>query len=109
MAEGHLHLTSCAVDKRLLLQGHETAQHSTHKVNAVLHEIACELEKAGIEHGWPYPEPFHLRMVSSWQRIFDLGAGDAQWWGAPPDRTIQATFWELTIPQIRHVDVFRAR
>jgi len=47
MAEGHVHLTSCAVDKRLLLQGHETAQHSTHKVNAVLHEVACELEKAG--------------------------------------------------------------
>ena len=47
MAEGHVHLTSCAVDKRLLLQGHETAQHSTHKLNAVLHEVACELEKAG--------------------------------------------------------------
>jgi hypothetical protein len=47
VTEEHVHLTSCAVEKRLLLQEHETAQHSTHKVNAVLSEVACELEKAG--------------------------------------------------------------
>jgi hypothetical protein len=47
VTEEHVHLTSCAVEKRLLLQEHETAQHATHKVNAVLSEVACELEKAG--------------------------------------------------------------
>jgi len=68
-----------------------------------------DLEKAGIEWRWPYPEPFHARVVSSWQRIFDLEAGDPKWWGRPSERSIQATFWELTIPQIRRVDIFRAR
>jgi len=68
-----------------------------------------DLEKAGVEWRWPYPAPFHARVVSSWQRIFDLEAGDVEWWGPLSERTIQATFWELTIPQIRRVDVFRAR
>jgi hypothetical protein len=68
-----------------------------------------ELERAGVEWRWPYPEPFHDRVVSSWQRIFDVEAGDAEWWGAPAERTIQATFRELTIPQIRRVHIFRAR
>jgi hypothetical protein len=68
-----------------------------------------ELEKAGVEWRWPYPEPFHARVVSSWQRIFDLQAGDAEWWDPPSKQSIQATFCELTIPQIRRVDIFRAR
>jgi hypothetical protein len=57
-----------------------------------------DLEKGGVEWGWPYPEPFHLRVVSSWQRIFDLEAGDVECWGLLCKRSIQATFWELAIP-----------
>ena len=68
-----------------------------------------ELERAGVEQTWPYPEPFHLRVVSSWQYIFDLEAGDVEWRGSLSERSIQATFWELTIPQIRRADIFRAR
>ena len=68
-----------------------------------------ELERTGVEQRWPYPEPFHLRVVSSWQHIFDLEAGDVEWRGPLSERSIQATFWELTIPQIRRVDIFRAR
>lgn len=71
--------------------------------------FARELERAGVEQRWPYPEPFNLRMVSSWQRIFDIEAGDVEWWGPLSERSIQATFWELTVSQIRHVDIFRAR
>jgi len=71
--------------------------------------FARELERAGVEWRWPYPEPFHARVVSSWQRIFDLEAGDAEWRGTLSERTIQATFWELAISQIRRVDMFRAR
>jgi hypothetical protein len=71
--------------------------------------VARELERAGVEWRWPYPEPFHARVVSSWQRIFDLEAGDAEWCGPLSERSIQATFWELTISQIRRVDIFRAR
>jgi hypothetical protein len=68
-----------------------------------------ELERAGVEQGWPYPEPFHLRVVSIWQRIFNLEAGDVEWWGPLSERSIQATFWELTVLQIRRVDIFKAR
>jgi hypothetical protein len=71
--------------------------------------FARELERAGVEQRWPYPEPFNLRVVSSWERIFDLEAGDVEWWGPLSERSIQATFWELTIPQIRRVDIFKAR
>ena len=68
-----------------------------------------ELERTGVEQRWPYSEPFHLRVVSSWQYIFDLEAGDVEWRGPLSERSIHATFWELTIPQIRRVDIFRAR
>ena len=71
--------------------------------------FVCELERTGVEQRWPYPEPFHLRVVSGWQYIFDLEAGDVEWRGPLSERSIQATFWELTIPQIRRVDIFRAR
>ena len=68
-----------------------------------------ELEQAGVEWVWPYPEPFDSRVVSSWQRIFDLEAGAPECWGPPSERSIQATFWQLTTSQIRHADIFRAR
>jgi hypothetical protein len=71
--------------------------------------LAVELERAGVKWRWPFPEPFHGRVVSSWQRIFDLEAGDAQWCAPLSQRSIQATFWELTIPQMRRADIFRAR
>jgi hypothetical protein len=68
-----------------------------------------ELERTGVQQGWPYPEPFRSQVVSSWQRIFDLEAGDPEWWGPLSERSIQATFWELSLSQIRRVDTFTAR
>lgn len=71
--------------------------------------FAAELESARVQDRWPYPEPFRSRVVSSWQRIFDLEAGEEEWWGAPSERSIQATFWELELSQVRHIDHFTAR
>jgi hypothetical protein len=72
-------------------------------------EFVHELEEAGVSQMRPYPEPFNHRVLLSWQRIFDLEAGDVEWWGPLSERIIQATFWELTISQVRHVDIFKAR
>lgn len=67
------------------------------------------LESAGVNQRWPYPEPFHSRVVSSWQRIFDLKAGNPEWLGSPFKRSIQATFRELKLSQVRSVDRFTTR
>ena len=71
--------------------------------------FAADLKKGGLSARWPYPEPFHSRVVSSWQRIFDLDAGDPDWWGQLSERSVQATFWELALSQVRRVDRFTAR
>lgn len=68
-----------------------------------------ELEKAGVQHGWPYPEPFNSRVISSWQRIFNMEAADPEWRGSPSERGIQATFWELNLSQVRCINRFTAR
>lgn len=68
-----------------------------------------ELERAGIPQRWPYPEPFRSRIINSWQCIFDQEAGDPEWRGSLSRRSIQATFWELKLSQVRHVDTFTAR
>ena len=67
------------------------------------------LERERIDHRWPYPAPFHSVVVSSWEHIFDLHAGSSDCWGAPSDRSVQATFWKLTLSQVRRVDAFTAR
>ncbi len=71
--------------------------------------FAEELERAEVQPGWPYAEPFHSKVVSSWERIFDLKAGDPEWWGPVSERSVQATFWELPLSQVRRVDRFTAR
>lgn len=45
----------------------------------------------------------------SWQKIFDLSFWNASLYGDPRRRTIQATFWELRIEQVRKVQKFIAR
>ena len=71
--------------------------------------FAEDLKKAGLGRGWPYPEPFRSRVVSSWQHIFDMDAGEPEWWGALLGRSVQAAFWEINLSQVRHVDRFTAR
>lgn len=71
--------------------------------------FAEDLKKAGLGWGWPYPEPFYSRVVSSWQRVFDIEAGEPEWWGALPERSVQATFWEIDLSQVRRADRFTAR
>jgi len=42
-----------------------------------------ELDEAGVSQMRPYPEPFNHRVLLSWQRIFDLEAGDVERSGIP--------------------------
>ena len=71
--------------------------------------LSAQVNREGLDHRWPYPEPFHTQVVSSLQRMFDLDAGDPDWCGAPSDCSIQATFWELRLAQVRRFDAFIAR
>ena len=68
-----------------------------------------ELAASGTRTTWPYPQPYHTRIVESWDRIFDLTAGDADWWGEPTGRSVQATFWKLRLEDVTKIDLFTAR
>ncbi|EFH81072.1 hypothetical protein [Ktedonobacter racemifer] len=61
----------------------------------------------------PLSDPvFHQRILDSWQRIFELeGVGDPDWLGKQTrdEKAIQATFWQLSLNQIREVTVFTSR
>lgn len=65
------------------------------------------VEEAGIDDlKWPLPEPWQTRVVSSWERIFDVEAltqGD-EWSDA-----VQATFERLDLADVVAVTEFAAR
>ncbi|QDV15894.1 hypothetical protein Pan153_05130 [Gimesia panareensis] len=48
-------------------------------------------------------------MEASWNRIFDLKAGDGRSWGKRSERAIQACLERVSIDQVRNVDHFIAR
>jgi len=57
----------------------------------------------------PLPEPYHTKVVQSWQKIFDLdwfakGIADKR-----EDKLMQAVFWELKLEQVKKVKEFIAR
>ncbi|HYF62043.1 MAG TPA: DUF3841 domain-containing protein [Herpetosiphonaceae bacterium] len=54
-------------------------------------------------------EDWHLRILASWDRIFDLD-GSAMKRGWPPERkSIQAVLWEIRRNDVRRVQFFSAR
>lgn len=46
---------------------------------------------------------------TSWERIFDLGAGDPDWCGKPDERVIQACLPHIDLQWVREVTSFTAR
>lgn len=62
----------------------------------------------------PLPKPFtdpalHDRVVRSWERLFDLSVVDEYVTGPAERKSIQATFWELRLEDVRAVTHFRAQ
>ncbi len=68
-----------------------------------------DLARAEIADGWPYPEPFHSRVVASWQRIFELDAPASDCWEGADEREIQAVFWQLNLDDVKRMKRFLAR
>ena len=55
---------------------------------------------------------YHQRILDSWQRIFDLDSvGDPDWLGdqAQEEKSMQGTFWQLLLNQLREITVFTSR
>lgn len=69
----------------------------------------ADLKAAGICGGWPYREPFHSRVVESWQRIFDLNWSVEGWTAPIEKKSIQATFWRLDASQVRDATMWEGR
>lgn len=49
------------------------------------------------------------KVIQSWQRVFDLQRHTPGWDYAPEEKSIQATFWELRMEQVRKVEHFLAK
>ena len=55
---------------------------------------------------------YHQRILDSWTRIFDLDSvGDPDWLGdeTQDEKSIQGTFWQLSLDQVRDITVFTSR
>jgi len=66
-----------------------------------------ELNAAAVSWGWPYPEPFRTKVLTSWLRIFDLDRfADPLWREVPARRSVQAAFWRLERAQVRRIEWF---
>jgi len=58
----------------------------------------------------PLPnEEFHLKIVHSWEKIFDLDWIDEEVVHDKKDKSIQGTLWEVSLAQVRSVQGFVAR
>lgn len=58
----------------------------------------------------PLPDPrLHARMESSWEYIFELGAGSDYLGTADVPRTIQGVMWEMRLDDVTGHTLFRAR
>jgi hypothetical protein len=72
-------------------------------------QFSREKEQAGYKYDGRWPEPLRSSVLASWERIFDLTAGDADWFGEVSKRSVQATFWELRLKDVKDVTFFTAR
>ena len=68
-----------------------------------------KLDLAGVANTWPYPEPFHTKVVSSWKRVFDVDAPATDCWLGPEEREVQAVVWELKLENVRSFIPFISR
>ncbi len=59
----------------------------------------------------PYPKPFHLELIKSWDKILQLGRfSRSKYVGLDTinNSSIQATFWEFSLDDVREVTFFGA-
>jgi hypothetical protein len=75
----------------------------------------AELLRRGIhsEPRKPLSDPHvHASILNSWERIFEIDrVGDPDWWPGKTraEKSIQGTFWQVSLSQVRQVNVFTAR
>ena len=67
------------------------------------------LKKSGWQRGEPIPEPFRSELHKSWELIFDLKSLDNEHWGFISQKSIQASFWEIAIDQVKSHKAFTSR
>jgi hypothetical protein len=84
-------------------------------------EFDDHLEKLGFQSALPkdwqsgrffrttLPPKYHRKIVSSWNRVFDLSCKNPDYTSSRDMKIIQATFWVLTLDQVRKVKHFKAR
>jgi len=56
-----------------------------------------------------YPQKIKLKIIESWDKIFDLKFDDPYYTQPENDKCLQATFWEIRKEEIINVDFFTAR
>jgi len=84
------------------------AEDDTFESELTLHGLA----RGSVSEG-PYADlVYHQRILDSWERIFDLNSvGDPDWLGdhTQNEKSIQGTFWQLSLDQVRAITVCTSR
>lgn len=72
----------------------------------------AELAEQGLSFYESKPLPacaYHRRIQKSWERIFDLNWWEEDLVSPPAEKSIQGTFWELRLNQVKDAKFFTAR
>lgn len=94
-----------APDHMVLLSGYDV----WHSVLNKWHLSLSEAEADRVDHLEARGRLTRQAIESSWERIFDLNAGDPDWLGKPAERAIQACLPHIDAAWIREATRFVAR
>lgn len=74
-------------------------------------DFETRLDKLGLSMKFynDYPLNIQIEIQKSWERIFDLNFEDSYITQKNENKVIQATFWSLSIDEIKKVDKFKNR
>jgi len=68
-----------------------------------------KLKQAGWKYGQPRPQSLLPEIHKSWERIFDLEALSGEYWGLMKDKSIQASFWDIRLDQVKSAKLFTSK
>ena len=54
----------------------------------------------------PWPKHLERKMHKSWERIFNMEAGDPEWNGKPEEKSVQACLWEIRLDDVKKTTPF---
>jgi len=113
--EGNHVMIECELpDDEVLLSDHDAWHIALNNSHLPLDEDDDKKFDAKLEHyGWkagaPNPDPLLPEIQKSWEHIFDLDALKEPYWHETENKSIQASFWQIEMSQVKSHKPFTSK